>query len=276
MTRLAAALLCAALLSAGLLSACATSPTGRSQLLIVPESVAISASEDAYRSQLTPYARTGRLDNDPALNARVNRITSRLVAQAVRMRPDTEGWAWSIKILDDPKTVNAWAMAGGKMALYTGLVLQVEPSDDELAQVLGHEIAHALAKHTAEKMSVALATQLGVAALAIGTGSEAAGAAGSLAATLAIQLPYSRTAETEADRIGIALAARAGYDPRAAVTLWRKMARVGEGKAPPQFLSTHPSPETRIQELAALAPKLMPTYEQARQSRLPEYRLQGS
>ncbi len=116
-----------------LLSACASSPTGRSQLMIVPESTAISASEEAYRSQLAPYARAGRLDNDRALKARVDRIASRLVAQAVRMRPDTEGWDWSIKILDDPKTVNAWAMAGGKMALYTGLVLQVEPSDDELA-----------------------------------------------------------------------------------------------------------------------------------------------
>ncbi len=265
----------AALLLA-LLSACASSPTGRSQLMIVPESTAISASEEAYRSQLAPYARAGRLDNDRALKARVDRITSRLVAQAVRMRPDTEGWDWSIKILDDPKTVNAWAMAGGKMALYTGLVLQVEPSDDELAQVLGHEIAHALAKHTAEKMSVALATQLGVAALALGTGSQTAGAAGALAASLAIELPYSRTAESEADRIGIELAAKAGYDPRAAVSLWRKMAHVSEGKAPPQFLSTHPSPETRIQELAAIAPKMMPYYEQARQSRPPEFRLQNS
>lgn len=259
-----------------LLSACASSPTGRSQLMIVPESTAISASQQAYRNQLAPYARAGRLDNDPALKARVDRITSRLVAQAVRLRPDTEGWEWSINILDDPKTVNAWAMAGGKMALYTGLVLQIEPSDDELAQVLGHEIAHALAKHTAEKMSVALATQLGVAALALGTGSQTAGAAGALAASLAIELPYSRTAESEADRIGIELAAKAGYDPRAAVSLWRKMARVSEGKAPPQFLSTHPSPSTRIQELAAIAPKMMPYYEQARQSRPAEYRLENS
>ncbi|MCG7956265.1 MAG: M48 family metalloprotease, partial [Candidatus Thiodiazotropha endolucinida] len=137
------------------LVACATSPTGRKQLMIVSEEMAINSSKTAYTEMLKPYQEEGKLDNDPLLKARVARITGRLIAQAVKLRPETEKWAWSMKVLDDPETVNAWAMAGGKMALYTGLVEKIKPTDDELAQVLAHEISHALAKHTAEKMSVA-------------------------------------------------------------------------------------------------------------------------
>ncbi len=242
--------------------ACATSPTGRRQLMLVSENTAISASRQAYVEMLKPYAQKGKIDNDPALKDRVYYITGRLIAQAIMMRPDTKNWEWSIKIIDDPETVNAWAMAGGKMALYTGLVKKIKPTDNELAQVLGHEIAHALAKHTAEKMSVAMASQIGV--LAVGVAADNRGLAltgAALAAALAVQLPNSRTAESEADRIGIELAAKAGYDPRAAVTLWQKMAKVG-GKGPPEFLSTHPGPENRQEKLAALVPQMMHYYEQ--------------
>jgi len=137
-----------------LIVACATSPTGRRQLMLVSEESAIAASRQAYVEMLKPYAQKGKIDNNPALKDRVNKITGRLIAQAIKMRPETKDWDWSIKIIDDPETVNAWAMAGGKMALYTGLVEKIKPTDDELAQVLGHEIAHALAKHSAEKMSV--------------------------------------------------------------------------------------------------------------------------
>lgn len=242
------------------LAACATSPTGRSQLMLVSEESAIDASKTAYIEMLKPLEDEGKLDTDPALNARVHRITGRLIAQAIRMRPETSKWDWSIRIIDDPETVNAWAMAGGKMALYTGLIEKVEPTDDELAQVLGHEISHALAKHTAEKMSVALATQLGVLAVASSTEKQGAVAGAALAAQVAIQLPNSRSAETEADRIGIELAAKAGYDPRAAATLWRKMAKVGGGKMP-VFLSTHPSPANREETLAKLAKEMMPYYQ---------------
>jgi predicted Zn-dependent protease len=153
-------------------------------------------------------------------------------------------------------------MAGGRMAIYTGLIQQVDPTDDELAQVMGHEIAHALANHTAERMSVAMASTAGIIAagiLADNSGAAMAGAAA--AAKLAVDLPNSRTAETEADRIGIELAAKAGYNPNAAITLWQKMAKVGDGKAPPAFLSTHPSDEQRQQRLGALAPKMMPYYQ---------------
>jgi predicted Zn-dependent protease len=146
---------------------CATSPTGRRQLMIVSEETAISASKQAYVEMLKPYEQQGKVDNDPALKDRVYRITERLIAQAIIMRPKTEDWDWSIKIIDDPKTVNAWAMAGGKMALYSGLVIQLKPTDDELAQVLGHEISHALANHSAEKMSVAMATTVGVVAVGV-------------------------------------------------------------------------------------------------------------
>jgi len=133
------------LLCAVLFIACATSPTGRRQLMLVSEESAIAASRQAYTEMLKPYAQKGKIDNDPALKDRVDRITGRLIAQAIKMRPETKDWDWSIKIIDDPETVNAWAMAGGKMALYTGLVKKIKPTDDELAQVLGHDIAHALA-----------------------------------------------------------------------------------------------------------------------------------
>ena len=242
------------------LAGCATSPTGRSQLMLVSEEAAIDASKTAYTEMLKPFEDEGKLDNDPALKARVDRITGRLIAQAIIMRPETRNWDWSMKIIDDPETVNAWAMAGGKMALYTGLVDKVKPTDDELAQVLGHEISHALAKHTAEKMSVALATQLGVVAVGASTDNKNAVAGAAVAAQLAILLPNSRSAETEADRIGIELAAKAGYDPRAAATLWRKMGEVG-GSQMPQFLSTHPSPSNREETLGKLAKEMMPYYQ---------------
>ncbi|MCU7810508.1 MAG: M48 family metallopeptidase [Candidatus Thiodiazotropha sp. (ex Notomyrtea botanica)] len=243
-----------------ILTACATSPTGRSQLMLVSEESAINASKTAYVEMIKPFEEEGKLDNDPVLKARVDRITGRLIAQAVIMRPDTRNWEWSMKILDDPETVNAWAMAGGKMALYTGLVEKVKPTDDELAQVLAHEISHALAKHTAEKMSVSMATQLGVAAVAVASDSQGTLAGAALAAKLGVELPNSRGAESEADRIGIELAAKAGYDPRAAATLWRKMGEVG-GNRMPQFLSTHPSPSNRESILGQLADEMMPYYQ---------------
>ncbi|MFZ0257150.1 MAG: M48 family metallopeptidase [Gammaproteobacteria bacterium] len=257
---------------AALLVACATSPTGRRQLMLVSEETAIEASAQAYQETLAPLEKEGKIDNDPKLKARVDQIIGRLIAQAIEMRPETKNWDWSIKIIDDPETVNAWAMAGGRMALYTGLVKQIKPTDDELAQVLGHEISHALAKHTAERMSVAMATQLGV--VAIGIASDSPGrdvALAAVAAQLAVNLPNSRSAEAEADRIGIELAAKAGYDPRAAITLWRKMGEVG-GNRTPQFLSTHPAPANREQRLAALVPQMMPYYEAP--GARPVYRLQ--
>ncbi len=242
------------------LTACTTSPTGRRQLMLVSPDEAIAASAKAYAEVLKPFQEKGKVNADPALKARVDKIAGRLIAQAIRMRANSRNWEWSVKIIDDPETVNAWCMAGGRMALYTGLVRKLQPTDGELAQVLGHEIAHALANHQAEQMSVALATSMGVAV--IGAASERPGVAltgAALAAALAITLPNSRRAEAEADRIGIELAARAGYDPHAAISLWDKMGQVSRDKVP-EFLSTHPGPERRREKLQELVPQMMKYY----------------
>jgi predicted Zn-dependent protease len=249
-------------LVAALVAACATSPTGRKQLMLVSEQQAITASRQAYVEEIGKAKKEGKLVTDRRVLNRIEVITERLVAQAIKMRPDSAQWEWSVEVIDDPKNVNAWCMAGGRMAIYTGLIQQVDPTDDELAQVMGHEIAHALANHSAERMSRAMASQAGV--LAVGILSDNPGqamATAAVAAKLALDLPNSRTAETEADQIGIELAARAGYDPRAAITLWQKMGAVGGGKGPPAFLSTHPSDEQRQQRLGALAPEMMPYYQ---------------
>jgi predicted Zn-dependent protease len=246
-----------------LLAACATSPTGRTQLMLVSEQQAISSSRQAYLQEIGKYKQEGKLVTDPRVLARVERITGRLVAQAIQMRPDSAKWEWSVEVIDEPKQVNAWCMAGGRMAIYTGLIRQVDPTDDELAQVMGHEIAHALANHTAERMSVVMAGQAGVLAAGILSDKPVQSMAiAAAAAKLAVELPNSRAAENEADEIGIKLAAKAGYDPRAAVTLWQKMGKVGDGKAPPAWISTHPSDAQRQQRLNAMVPKMMPLYQQ--------------
>jgi predicted Zn-dependent protease len=250
-----------ALTLALLVAACATSPTGRKQLMLVSEQEAISASRQAYVQEMSKYKQEGKLVTDSRLRNRVEVITERLVAQAVKMRPESAKWQWSVQVVDEPKTVNAWCMAGGRMAIYTGLIQKVDPTDDELAQVMGHEIAHALANHTAERMSVAMASNAGVVAAGVLTNNPGQSMAlAAAAAQLAVQMPNSRASETEADQIGIELAAKAGYDPRAAITLWQKMAKVG-GSSPPQFLSTHPSDESRQERLGKLAPKMMPYYQ---------------
>lgn len=252
----------ALVLSALILAACATSPTGRRQLMLVSEDTAIASSAQAYVQEVGQLKKEGRLSDDRALIERVRLITGRLVSQAIVMRPDSADWDWSVAVIDDPDTVNAWCMAGGRMALYSGLVEQLDPSDDELAQVMGHEIAHALANHTAEKMSVAMASSLGVLAVGVAADNSAAMAGAAAAAAVAVTLPNSRTAESEADRIGIEIAARAGYDPDAAVTLWQKMNGLSKGGVP-QFLSTHPNPENRQRTLAALGPEMEPYYRQS-------------
>ncbi len=245
------------------ITACATSPTGRSQLMLVSPGQAISASKDAYVQTLSPLQKEGKVDSNPATSARIQLITGRIISQAIRVYPQTRNWEWSVKVIDDPDMVNAWCMAGGRMAIYTGLIQKLEATDDEIAQVMGHEIAHALANHTAERMSIALASQIGMMGIAVAArdsnhkGAILTGSA--LAAALAINLPNSRTAETEADLMGIKLAAQAGYDPRSAATLWGKMAKVG-GSSPPQFLSTHPAPQNRQATLSALADQMMPYY----------------
>jgi predicted Zn-dependent protease len=244
------------------LAACAVSPTGRRQLALVSEDSAIVASAEAYAAQIGELRREGKvLPGSSSMARRVDAITGRLVAQAVALRPETANWDWSVEVIDEPEVVNAWCMA-----VYTGLIQKLDPTDDELAQVMAHEISHALANHTAERMSVALATNAGIVlAGVLSEDSQRAMSTAALAAALAIQMPNSRTAEAEADEIGIELAAKAGYDPDAAVSLWQKMESVSGG-GPPQFLSTHPSPANRRERLAELAPRMRPYYEEARRN----------
>jgi predicted Zn-dependent protease len=251
----------------GFVTACATSPTGRRQLMLISPDAAIVQSKQAYLTTVADLDKENKLLDDPKVADRVATITGRLVTEAVAMYPQTANWEWSVAIIDDPETVNAWCMAGGRMAVYTGLFDKLKLTDAEFAQIMGHEISHALANHTAERMSRAMATSIGVLAVGIASDRPAATmAGGAVAAKLALELPNSRTAESEADEIGMELAVRAGYDPDAAVTLWQKMGSLG-GSRPAEFLSTHPAPENREAQLAAMIPemrKLNPTGKLAR------------
>jgi predicted Zn-dependent protease len=259
-----------------LVASCQNAPvTGRKQLMLVPESQAIQASTQAYAQVLAPIQRQGKLNDDAAMKGRVDKITARLVAQAIKYRPETENWDWQVAVIDDSNTLNAWCMAGGKMAIYSGIITRLNLSDDEIAQVMGHEIAHALAKHTAERMSTALASQaaLQIGAMLLGNNSatsQMALQAAAAATTVGVQLPNSREQESEADRIGIELAAKAGYDPHAAPKLWEKMLQATGSKGQSDFLSTHPQSEKRQAALSALIPQMMPYY--ADTSPRPEYR----
>jgi len=243
-------------LMGSLLAACVTSPTGRSQLMLISPQAAVVESKKAYLSTVGELDKKNKLVDDPALAKRVATITGRLVTVAIAKFPETANWEWSVAIVDEPKVVNAWCMAGGRMAVYTGLFNKLKLTDSEFAQIMGHEISHALANHTAEQMSRAMATTLGV--VAVGAMADKPGIAmggAAMAAKVALDLPNSRTAEKEADQIGMQLAVLAGYDPDAAVTLWEKMAAQG-GANPPQFLSTHPAPGNRQETLAAMIPAM--------------------
>lgn len=243
-------------------TACATSVvTGRRQLLLVSEDSSIAASKQAYTDQVNQLSKEGKLSQDKALIQRVESITGRLVAQAVQYRPETDKWQWSVAVINDPETVNAYCMAGGRMAIYTGLIQKLSATDDEIAQVMGHEIAHALASHTAEKMSTHMVVNGLVLGTAIATNADPKKTIGAVAlANVALALPNSRTMESDADRIGIELAAKAGYNPRAAATLWEKMGKESGGGGF-DFLSTHPAPEKRQKTLAGLVPAMDKFYQ---------------
>ena len=255
-----------------LLAGCTANPiTGRNQFLLVSEKQAIGESSAAYNGMIGQLAKKKKVQTDTPRVERVREITDRLIAQAVRFRPESATWNWEITVIDEPKIVNAFCMAGGKMGLYSGMWEKLKATDDEIAAVMGHEIGHALVGHTRERMSMAMGMQVGAVVIAAASASRSDSSSfdrnltlTQMAAVLAIALPNSREAEREADQVGIELAARAGYDPRAAISLWEKMAK--EGGSPPEFLSTHPSPENRIERLRALVPKVDGYYQLARQS----------
>ena len=238
-----------------LLGACATSPTGRTQFMLISPETAVRESKQAYVSVVEQLDDDGKLLDDPLLADRVGLITGRLVTEAIKQFPRSARWTWSVALIDAPDTVNAWCMAGGRMAVYSGLFEKLQLTDDEFAQIMGHEISHALANHTAESMSIALGADL-VGNLANSLSGGKMATATELAAMLVVELPNSRTAEREADQIGTELAALAGYEPEAAVTLWEKMEEEGGGGGSLDFLSTHPSPKNRREKLAEMVPSM--------------------
>ena len=240
-----------------LLSSCAVSPTGRPQFIIISPDAAIIESEAAYMDTVRQLDDEDKLVGDPLTVTRVARITGRLVSIAVTDFSTSADWKWSVAIVDDAETVNAWCMAGGRMAVYTGLFDKLELTDDEFAQIMGHEISHALANHTAERMSRAMATATGMAVIgAASDNSSVAMAGASVLANVALTLPNSRDAENEADVMGMVLASKAGYDPEAAVTLWQKMGDLNDER-PAEFLSTHPAPENRQAALNVMIPRML-------------------
>jgi predicted Zn-dependent protease len=235
----------------------------RKQSMLLSSADVDKGAAQAYQQEMKKAAAKKLLNQDPAQVARVRVIALRLINSVGVFRPDAPKWTWETNVISSPQ-VNAWCMPGGKMAVYSGLIEKLKVTDDELAAVMGHEIAHALREHGRERASQAYAQAIGLSVVgaALGLGGNTMQVA-QIVTDVTFNLPNSREHEIEADRIGVELAARAGYDPRAAVSLWQKMGQVG-GSAPPQFLSTHPAPQNRQKDLADYAAKVMPLYEAAR------------
>lgn len=255
--------LLALLLFASLLTSCATVPeTGRRQLLITTQ-------QDEAELGLTEFQtlkKNTRVSSDPAANALAQRVGRRI--SAVANLPNAE---WEFVVFDDPKTVNAFCLPGGKVGIYTG-ILPLAGDEAGLATVVGHEVAHAVARHGGERLSESLLIQFGGVVLneALRQNSDTARAlalgAYGVGSTLGVALPHSRQQELEADHIGLLYMARAGYDPRQAVEFWRRFQDFNnkQGNHMPQFLSTHPVDATRIQQLEEYLPRAMEEYERNR------------
>ena len=233
--------------------------------LITSEQIEKEAAQE-YAQLMAQAQKKGLLNHNPQQVQRVRAVAARLIPQVGVFRPDAVKWKWEENVLTS-KDINAWCMPGGKIAVYTALLERLNLTDDELAAVMGHEIAHALREHARERMGRQLATQtataVGSIALEIFTGVHLDPELTGTVSQAVFVLPNSRENEQEADIIGVELAARAGYDPRAALTLWQKMAQASSG-GPPEWLSTHPSNETRIRELQVYVQKVMPLYEKTR------------
>jgi len=201
--------------------------------------------------------------HDPQVK-RVREIFEDLFPHTFKFNDRAKDWKWEVNVLRSP-SINAFCMPGGKIAVFTGIIEQLNLTDDELAMIMGHEMGHALWEHARERAAKVNLTNIGsrvVGGLLFGQTGEMIGAAGSSLAAL----KFSRNDETEADLIGLELAARAGYDPRAGITLWQKMARAATG-APPAWFSTHPSSKTRITTIEKNLPDVMPLYEKAKAER---------
>jgi len=266
--RLTLALLATAVLGTSACQTVQTTAPGvvgveRKQRVLVSEEQVEAGAQQAYAQEKAKAQAEGKLNSNSALTSRVRNVAQRLIPQTGVFRSDAPNWEWEGNTLTTDE-LNAYCMPGGKIMVYTGLVEKLKLSDAELAAVLGHEMAHALREHSRERISRAYAQQLALAGVAVVTGAgQNVLDLANMVASVTFQLPHSREQESEADIIGLELMARAGYDPNAAVSVWKKMMEA-DSSGPPEFLSTHPSPQTRIQDLQALIPKVMPLYQSAK------------
>ncbi|MDO4905297.1 MAG: M48 family metallopeptidase [Lautropia sp.] len=264
-------MLSAAVLSASvLLTGCASVQTtqqghiglNRTQRMspLVSEADLNRSAEAAYAEVMNKSKSEGALNADSAMTQRVRNIASRLIPAAGAFRPDALKWNWQVNVIKSDE-LNAWCMPGGKIAFYSGIIDRLKLTDAEIAAIMGHEIAHALREHARERVSEQTTAGLliGMGAAAVGMG-QAGTDLGKMAYQTTFGLKHSRLHETEADRIGVELAARAGYDPRAAITLWQKMSAASGGGTSLEFLSTHPSASTRIKDLQDYSTRVMPLY----------------
>ena len=253
-----------------LFSGCASTTEGgavgasRSQLLLVSSAELDQMAVQAYAKLKTEAAAKGALNTDAAMLARLRAIAARIEPKTAVFRSDAPGWQWEVNLIESEQ-LNAFCMPGGKIMFYTGLVRKLNLTDDEIAVVMGHEIAHALREHSREQVSQAAAAQT-----AIGIGTQLLGLGGGVsqltgaAYEALVASRFSRDHEAEADRIGLELTARTGYNPQAGVSLWQKMVNASSGGAPPAFLSSHPSDSSRVQKIQDLLPTVMPLYQAAR------------
>jgi predicted Zn-dependent protease len=236
------------------------------RLMLVPEGMVNAGAAQQYDQLKRQAAARKLLNTDAPQVQRVRAIAQRLIPHGARFNAQAAAWRWEVNVIDAP-TVNAFCMPGGKIMVFDGLIERLGLDDDELAAVIGHEIAHALLEHGRARMSEALLKSVGINLAAAYFGLSDIGATVlAQAAQVAITLPYSRSHEVDADLAGLELAARAGFDPRAAIRVWQKMAKLGGGQ-PPQFLSTHPGRAARIREIEAAIPRVLPLYRSATTSR---------
>ncbi len=238
----------------------------RKQMMMVSSGEVEAASSKQYSQIIAEAKKKNTLNRDAAMVQRVRTVANRLIPQTRIFRSDAANWDWEVNVISS-NDLNAWCMAGGKIAFYSGIITRLNLTDAEIAAIMGHEMAHALREHSREQISRAMVTSTGlsIAGALLGVGQTMQDMMGTVT-KVTFELPNSREHEIEADRIGIELAARGGYDPRAAITLWEKMAKASSGSVP-QWLSTHPSHANRQKDLAAYADKVMPLYEEARRKR---------
>lgn len=230
---------------------------------LVPADSVERSSLEQYAQMLEQAAEKKALaSKDHPQLRRLRDIANKIIPHALPWNPRAANWQWEVNLIGS-KQINAFCMPGGKIAFYTGILDQLKLNDDEVAMVMGHEIAHALREHARERMGKTAATNIGASLLTQLLGLGQVGQTVTNYGAQLLTLQFSRDNESDADLVGMELAARAGYDPRAGVSLWQKMSAANKG-APPQWLSTHPSGSTRIGDIEANLPKVLPLYERVK------------